>query len=277
MPSNLENTNYGSTIIVSEDTSYLRKIINNSRNKYLQNNIHSFIRISQENVGKSNNIHSLKDSFKSINKNFSPNNIKSIDNEINNENSEFKGEEKSNTQRTFGNSNKYRLFYNSNKGLKKVQHLKNNNSNKDNISSSKIYNSRNQKRNNIYQLSYFKNNGFRTNLDLTNKISLSPNPNDLKEKEIVTYFNNKDQKIITNSMSSSILFSSKNNISKDINNLNLKNKLKKNNKNHFNKEKDINNNKIKKEKLFYKFADYKLKKQLLPPNSVNSKYLKFFK
>ncbi len=262
MPSNLENSNYGSTIFVSEDTSYLRKIINDSRKKYLQNSIPS-----------------LKDSLKTINKKFSNNNFESIENEINNENSVFKGGEKCNTQRINYNSNKYRLFNNKNKGIKKKNsNLKNNNSNK--YSSSILYNSRNQKRNNIYQLSYYKNNGFRTNLDLTNKISLSPNSNDLnniKEKEILTDYKNKDQKIITNSMSSSILFPSKNNISKDKYNLNVKNKFKKNNSNQFNNENDVNDNKIKKEKLFYKFADYKLKKQLLPPNSVNSKYLKFFK
>ena len=260
MPSNLDNTNYGSTIVVSEDNSNVRKIINISRNKYLQSKIPS-----------------LKETLKTINRNFFPNNIESIENEINNETSVIKGVEKSLTQRIINISTQNRLFDNINKEIKN-QNLKSNNTNKSNVSSS-LYNSRNQKRNNIYKLSYYKNNGFRTNIDLMNKINLSPNPNEYnkKEKEMITNYNNRHQKISTNSISPTKLLSSNKNTSKEKFNSTLKNKFKKNNPNLLNKENNINNNKNKKEILFYKFADYKLKNQLFPPNSLNSKNLQFFK
>ncbi len=267
MPTYNENVNYESSIMNIDDTQGLRKIINSSRNNFLKSKIPS-----------------LKDSFRTSNKDFSPKENAFIFNN----NSGFKSAmrdiyyfENNNVQRKDFSSEKSNRFEDIKNGNQKV--ILSYSNKKKYFSPSNQYYSRNQNNKNLYQVYSGDNNTYFKNIFNSNdKIDLySSNQNMNESKNIKEQKVNKKNKIngkFLNSFSSSKLDSSnKTNHKETKENINKLKTLFKNNNYKFQINKDNTINSIKKDSLFYKFADSKLKKQLLPPNAVNSDNINFFK
>ena len=267
MPIYNEKINYESSIMNIDDTQGLRKIINNSRNNFLKSKIPS-----------------LKDSFRTSNKDFSPKENAFIYNN----NSGFKSAmrdihyfENNNVQRKDFSPEKSNRFEDIKNGNQKV--ILSYSNKKKYFSPSNQYYSRNQNNKNLYQVYSGDNNTYFKNMFNSNdKIDLySFNQNINESKNINEQKVNKKNKIngkFFNSFSSSKLDSSnKNNHRETKENINKLKTLFKNNNYKFQINKDNIINSIKKDTLFYKFADSKLKKQLLPPNAVNSDNINIFK
>ena len=267
MPIYNEKINYESSIMNIDDTQGLRKIINNSRNNFLKSKIPS-----------------LKDSFRTSNKDFSPKENAFIYNN----NSGFKSAmrdihyfENNNVQRKDFSPEKSNRFEDIKNGNQKV--ILSYSNKKKYFSPSNQYYSRNQNNKNLYQVYSGDNNTyFKNMLNSNDKIDLySLNQNINESKNINEQKVNKKNKIngkFFNSFSSSKLDSSnKNNHRETKENINKLKTLFKNNNYKFQINKDNIINSIKKDTLFYKFADSKLKKQLLPPNAVNSDNINIFK
>ena len=124
-----------------------------------------------------------------------------------------------------------------------------------------IYDSRNPF---LYELSNKKVKGFKTNLILRNNI-LTPKP-----KIPIIDIEKTDDYSFSDSLNSSKLPNKNLNEIFEDNKKSIKHLLKKNSKMIFNNSNDSNINKKSKENLFYKYADCKFKKYILPPNQVDN-------